>query len=200
MNIMCMACDPTISLPEKQYGKHMQDRHGGLSQSEAMQQQKNIPKQQTPIALDKAAPPTDDFMEVAKMLDKPKEVPPVSVTAPKAPARTESFRQEERKPLILKYRWEGNCEKCNVPVRTVVVKAKGQTVAVALCLDDGEVEQREVADLEDDDFWNLVPSKTSPLVPEELALAKESFKPKRKEKKDAKQNVTKTNKAIQPGI
>lgn len=153
--VTCMVC--MASIKDSAFPQHMQSIHGGMTQAEAIQVEKNIPKQQLPVVLDKDTPPSDEFMEIAKMLDKPKEVPPVSVTASKAPVRTENVRQEEPKPLELKYQWIGNCPTCNTPVKTITLKAKGQTVCVAYCLTHQELQQREVADLEEKTAKHKIP-------------------------------------------
>lgn len=144
--VQCMICDKTIK--EDQFPRHMQMAHGTLSQSEAMAQAGNVSQQApaAPVPLDKEAPPSSDFMEVAKMLDSAPTPPPAVTKEMRVSANTP--QQVEVKPLVLKYKWEGSCKDCVTPVRTVVVKAKGQTVAVALCLTHGELEQREVDDLE----------------------------------------------------
>lgn len=142
--IMCMLCEKSVK--EDQFVRHMETAHGALSQSEAMAREGNIPKQQAPVVLDKEAAPTSDFMEVAQMLDAAPT--PVKPPAPK-PSVIANIKPVSAPPLVLKYRWEGDCKECSTPIRTVVVKAKGQTVAVALCLTHGEMEQREVANLEE---------------------------------------------------
>lgn len=149
--IICMVC--SASIKDTQFVTHMNSVHGGLSQSEAMQAEKNIPKPQAPIVLDKEAPPSDEFMEVAKMLDeKPKEAPPVPSTAPKASARSVLAVQEERKPLpiTLEYNYTGECPKCFISLKTVIVHTAGKCFAVAICMNHGQLKEREVVDLEED--------------------------------------------------
>lgn len=145
--IMCLICNASIK--DSQFPIHMQSVHGGLSQSEAIVAEKNIPTQQSPIILDKDAPPSDDFMEVAQMLDKPKEAPPVPKPVETTPARNVSLVQEEPKPIKLEYRYSGQCKDCRIGVETLVVKVKGQTVAVAFCTRHGQLAEREVADLKE---------------------------------------------------
>lgn len=143
--VMCMICSKSVK--EDQFVRHMETAHGTASQSEAMAREGNIPKQ-APVVLDKEAAPSSDFMEVAAMLDA---TPPV-------PEKVKQVVQETQRPapvaepkrLVLRYKWEGECKECSTQIRTVVVKAKGQTVVVALCLMHGEIQQREVADLEQD--------------------------------------------------
>ena len=160
--IQCMVCNASVK--ENLFPQHMASVHAGLSQSEAMAQEKNIPVQQSPIVLDKEAPPSQEFMEVAKMLDeksKPSPTPPVVQSSQKNEVEHVSEWQEELKPIKLEYRYSGQCEKCRVPVETLVVTVKGQTVAVAFCIKHGQLAEREVADLEEEtvDSWNTYEEK-----------------------------------------
>lgn len=153
--IICMVC--SASIKEDRFPQHMASVHGGLSQSEAMAQQKNIPTQQAPIVLDKEAPPSPDFMEVAKMLDeKPKpSLPPPAVSKEVGTSTSASVsQQEELKPIKLEYRYSGSCKECRIPVETLVVKVKNQAVAVAFCTKHGQLTEREVVDLNDTILFN----------------------------------------------
>lgn len=146
--IMCMICSRSVR--EDQFPQHMISVHGTTSQSEAMGNQAQIPPKQAPIVLNKETPPSDEFLQMANDIDKKQEQPktpnPPVVTAHPSVELTSGGPKSE--PIVLKYKYEGNCNTCNVPIRTIVVKAKGQTVAVALCLTHGEVQQREVPSLE----------------------------------------------------
>lgn len=148
--IECFACG--IKFKEAQYIKHMELVHSGMNQTDAMQAKKNIPpKQQSPIVLDKDTPPSDSFMEVAQMLDKPKNVPPVNIPVSSTPARNDFGVQEERKPLpiTLEYNYTGECPKCFISLKTVIVHTAGKCFAVAICMNHGQLKEREVADLEE---------------------------------------------------
>jgi hypothetical protein len=155
MDIMieCFACG--IKFKEPQYIKHMEMVHNGMNQTDAMRAKKDIPqeKPQTPVVLDKDAPPSDSFMEVAAMLDKPKE-PPVATSPVREGhkvAEMPQSQQEVKKPkeIKLEYKYSGECKDCLMPVETLVVKVKGQTVTVAFCSKHGQLKEREVADLEE---------------------------------------------------
>lgn len=154
--VMCLICNKSVK--DSMFPQHMQFVHSGMTQSEAIATEKNMPNPQIPIVLDKDAPPSDDFMEVAKMLDKPKDVPPVPSPVKKTPARSVPSAQEERKPkeIKLEYKYSGECADCLIPVETLVVKVKGQTVTVAFCTKHGQLKEREVADLEEKPF--LIPT------------------------------------------
>ena len=159
--ISCFACDPaTMHKGDAAYLAHMQSAHGGMTPGQAMNQQKaidqNIPKE---IPLVKDAPPSKEFMEIAQMMDQPQQS-----TTPSRPAagtllqmqkspppvvqeiRAEESKslQEEYKPITLKYKYEGNCKICNVPVRTIMVKVGNRLFATAYCLMHEELIQIEV--------------------------------------------------------
>lgn len=167
MPVICMIDGITLK-SDALYLKHMQENHGTQSPDQAMMQEKakeqNLPKQQ-PVILDPNAPPSPEFMEVAQMMDqttKPLQereestssfpsssVNPVGVNPRPLIIRPNLVTKEGPRPLILKYRYEGDCDKCLSPIRTVIIKAKGQTVAVAFCLEHGELQQKEVQALEE---------------------------------------------------
>lgn len=150
--VQCMVCGKSVK--DSMFPQHMQGVHGGMSQSEAMMAEKNIPNPQIPIVLDKDAPPSDDFMEVAAMLDKPKETP--SEELKKKLVNPFIPKVEEKDPITLKYKYEGTCPKCNTPIKTVVIKPGSKWFAVAFCLDHEEITQQEV----------------TPLIKEELVMEK----------------------------
>lgn len=141
--VMCLICNKSVK--DSMFPQHMQSVHGGMTQSEAIMAEKNIPQQpQSPIVLSKETPPSADFMEVAEMLDKPKLQAPPPVPN-RAADSIVNEKVEEKKPLILKYRWEGNCEKCNSPIRTIMTQVEGRLFATAYCLTHEDLEQIEVA-------------------------------------------------------
>jgi hypothetical protein len=153
MKIQCFACEPIVDLQEEEYIPHMQDVHGTISSGEAMNmanaKKQNLPKQ-APVILDKDTPPPPEFLEMAKMMDqKTKPTLPPAANIEVNTSTREQPRQEEKQPLVLKYQWTGTCPTCNTPVKTITLKAKGQTVCVAYCLTHNEITQREVADLEE---------------------------------------------------
>lgn len=143
--VTCMVCGRSVK--DSLFPQHMQTFHSGMTQAEAIAAEKNIPLQpQAPITLDKDTPPSPDFMEVAAMLDKPKSQPPPAERQ-EAKASALPFPQEEKQPIILKYKYEGNCPKCNTPIKTVVIKPGGKWFAVAFCLTHEEITQQEVTPL-----------------------------------------------------
>lgn len=147
--VQCMVCGKSVK--DSMFPQHMQSVHGGMSQSEAIIAEKNIPNPQIPIVLDKDAPPSDDFMEVAAMLDKPKETSSEELKKKLVNPFTPKVERERKpKEIKLEYKYSGECQECLVPVETLVVKVKGQTVTVAFCTKHGQLKEREVADLEKD--------------------------------------------------
>lgn len=67
------------------------------------------------------------------------ETKPVEVPKPVKP---------ERKPVKLKYMWEGNCPKCGKHVDTLEIDVSGKHFCLAYCTADKEtLETREVASL-----------------------------------------------------
>jgi hypothetical protein len=147
--VQCMVCNKSVK--DSMFPQHMQSVHGGMTQAEAIAAENNIPLQpQTPIILDKESPPSKEFMEVAEMLDKPK-LPPVvnSKTEDQSVRAAQQLQREEIKPIKLEYKYSGQCKDCLITVDTLVVKVKGQTVAVAFCSNHGQLAEREVADLEE---------------------------------------------------
>lgn len=153
--VMCMVCGKSIK--DSMFPQHMQSVHGGMSQNEAINAEKNIPVPQSPIVLDKDAPPSPEFMEMAKMLDgkpEPKKDPPVAHSSVGASTDEQSgtrpqLREDTIKPIKLEYRYSGQCKDCKNNVETLIVKVKGQTVAVAFCTRHGQLAEREVVNLED---------------------------------------------------
>lgn len=151
--IQCFVCEPSLTLKGDQaYLSHMQSVHADFTSIQGMQQKQiidqNIPKE---IPLNKDALPSPEFMEVAKMIDKPIESQPNPILSSK-PATTPlvilADVQGEKKPITLKYRYEGNCSVCNTPVRTIMAKANGKTIAIAYCLTHEQIEEKEVFPLD----------------------------------------------------
>lgn len=159
IGIECLVCN--IKFTEQQYIKHMETAHNNMTQGEALGMEKakeqNIPKDVPVVPLDKNAPPSAEFEEIAKMMDqKPKTnhvVPNQSpISVPSAQIK------KEPKPIELKYRYEGDCERCNTPVRTIMVEVNARLFAIAYCLIHEEVKQTEVRPI-------LNSMKASPLTP-----------------------------------
>lgn len=153
MKIICMVCPPgSPEIPEAKYQQHMASVHGG-SQAVAKAIEQNTPK-----IINRDDPPPPDFMEIAKMMDSKPSQPetPVAKPEPTVVSGKQQQGEQEIKPLQLKYKWDGNCPTCNSPVRTIVLKANGKTIAVAYCLTHEEVEQREVYPLDSDNFVDNV--------------------------------------------
>lgn len=155
--ISCFVCDPPLMVKGDQaYLSHMQTIHGGMTAGQAIEQKKvieqNVPKE---IPLNKDTPPSQEFMEIAKMMDQPRQnLAPVIKPAMDSPVLTNA---RDKKPVLLKYRYEGNCEICNTPVRTIMVEINAHLFAVAYCLTHEEVKQIEVHPIYD--------MKVSPLTP-----------------------------------
>ena|ERR1035437_9006936 len=56
-----------------------------------------------------------------------------------------------QKPIKLKYSWEGTCEKCISPVRTIMTEANGLLFSSAYCLScDETLRQLEVTPIKED--------------------------------------------------
>jgi hypothetical protein len=144
MTILCVICSENV--PEEKYPEHMQMVHGGKSQLESIQQQKeiadNLPKL---IPLNKDAPIPLEMQQVIQEMEKP--VPKVEATPVQAPVVPQNAPKEQ-KPLELHYVWQGNCPQCNNAVRTVITKVDGRWFATAYCLDHKEVDQQEVTPLD----------------------------------------------------
>ena len=68
--ITCVICGEEVS--EEKYPDHMAKVHSGMSQLDALKQQKeieqNIPKP-LEVPLDKETPPPPEFEELAKLID-----------------------------------------------------------------------------------------------------------------------------------
>lgn len=183
--VTCMVCGRSVK--DSLFPMHMQNIHSGMTQAEAIAVEKNIPNQQAPIVLDKEAPPTESFMEVAKMLDKkpePKKDPPVSSIVADTPMVK---LEQEVKPIKLEYKYSGQCKDCRGEVATLVVKVKGQTVAVAFCNSHGQLAEQEVDDL-DKKYKSPIPAAFIPSIWENETTKDLENRLKRKEvKKHAKQ-------------
>src|SRR5882724_3834278 len=158
MNVpyLCIICGETIK-GDMVYINHMETVHGNSSPDKALATQKSIASNVPKIVLDKNAPPPPEFAEIAAMMDNPLPstpvpppiVPPV-VTAEATVPSGHTGQQEGKNKIVLKYRYEGNCPTCNEPVRTIMLKANGKTIAIAYCLSHEEIEQREVHPIEEE--------------------------------------------------
>lgn len=107
---------------------------------------KNVPKtQDLPPGIKPDDLPTPEFMEtmaeIAKEQDKPAVEAPVKPEVPPTPA-------PEIKPLLLTYKYEGNCNICNTPINTIMVEVKGALVAVAYCISHKQLKTIEVQPIE----------------------------------------------------
>lgn len=148
-----MVCDKTLK-GDAAYIEHMQKAHGTNSPDQAMGITKlkadNLPKDVPVVVVDKDAPPSAEFMEMAKLMDVPVPDAAPSVQPPKTTGVVSEGSSPapvvpSSKPLVLKYRFEGNCGICNSPVRTIMLKANGKLIATAYCLTHEELVQLEVA-------------------------------------------------------
>lgn len=144
--IMCLICNQTLK-GDAAYMNHMETFHGTTSPDQAMGVQRsknaNIPKDAPAVVLSKDAPPPDEFMEIAKMMDSPAPAtPPVTST----PAGTVSTFSPPaggpKKELTLKYKYEGNCDIHNVPIETIVIEMDRIWIANAYCLMCHEVKKQ----------------------------------------------------------
>lgn len=160
--ITCVICGEEVS--EEKYPDHMSKVHSGMSQLDALKQQKeieqNIPKP-LEVPLDKEAPPPPEFEEIAKLIDNPpKKEEPVTPTVPIV------VKPSEPTPLELKYVWIGKCPTCNTDVRTIktriVTNANNRWFITAYCLTHGELEQQEVTPLDEKRF-TVIPKDTIPV-------------------------------------
>ena len=54
-----------------------------------------------------------------------------------------------KEPIVLQYKYNGTCGKCNQPVRTLILEigSPKETHAVAICDEHGQLEERKVAKL-----------------------------------------------------
>lgn len=132
--ILCILCSETLK-GDNAYLAHMQTVHSATQQAK----EKNLPKDIPAVVLDKDAPPSDEFMEIAKMMDKPTPPPNPVQLKPVPPA---PVIQQQTKPIILKYKYEGTCEKDNTPIKTIMVEVAGQLVANGYCMNCDEVKKQ----------------------------------------------------------
>lgn len=148
--ISCFACEPiTMHKGDAAYLAHMQSVHGGMTQAQVLQQQKEIEKNiPRAIPLDKNDPPPKEFMELVKMMDQPQKIVshPIKVEAKVSnPVRQEEKKVKDKKPLHLTYKWEGQCSQCENTVKTLVI----HNFAIAYCLScDEEIKQQEIHPLD----------------------------------------------------
>lgn len=153
--ITCMVCSMVLK-GDQAYLSHMQSAHGTSSPDKAMGVQKakeqNLPKDIPVVVTGKDVPPSAEFMEMAKMMDQPSTVvPPVTVEPVKLVAQP--VITQEKKPIVLKYKYEGACPECDTPIRTIIAKTLGKTIAIAYCLDHEQVKEREVHSLDEEDIF-----------------------------------------------
>jgi hypothetical protein len=155
--VQCFICNITCK-GDDAYIVHMQTVHETSSPDQAMRKQKaidaNIPKDVPVVMLDKEAPPSQEFAEIAAMLDTPHPEGPRPVQKPSPPVQEEAkvsrpIPQEERKSIRLKYKYEGNCGICNAPIRTIMVQVDNRLFATAYCLTHEELLQIEVHPIKD---------------------------------------------------
>lgn len=134
MDIQCIACTPpTKWANEAEYQDHLISFHGTASTDEAVKleraKRKNTPVE-LPPGIPPSAAPTPEFVQTMNEIEKasiPNVPLPVGPTLPPQP-------KPEQKPLILKYKFDGNCPKCNNPVRTIVNDFEGKLIANAYCM------------------------------------------------------------------
>lgn len=133
MDIICPACSPPTNwATDKEYTDHLVSFHGTTSPDEAIKleriKKKNSPVQLPPGIPDTAAP-TPEFTQTMQEIERAKasQVTPSPTPAPQ-PLKVEP------KPLILKYKFDGVCPKCNNPVRTIVNEFEGKLIANAYCM------------------------------------------------------------------
>lgn len=166
--ILCTICDQTLK-GDQAYLQHMQSEHGTTSTSKALAKDKAI-KQNVPrsVPIGKDIPPTDEFMEVAKQIDlKPPIVRSEVSTSP--PVHSSGTQQQEVKPLELKYKWEGDCPKCNGEITTLEVPIEDNLIAIAYCIRDRkQVEYKKVIPLNKYD----IAKKTNTLEQREKGFTK----------------------------
>ena len=103
----------------------------------------------------KEALPTPEFLEMVQRIETPLKVTKPSTTddsdvimvdtpagpvplprakvdgAPPFPPKPEEVKQTE--PIVLEYRFSGDCRKHNIPVSTITFDYKGETVCSAYC-------------------------------------------------------------------
>lgn len=156
--ILCMICNQTIK-GDQAFLQHMQNMHGTNSPDQAMATTKaieqNIPKDIPAIPLDKDAPPSPEFEEMARMMDSPQPPAPTPpVEKREAPAFPLPPQQEAKKPIILKYRYEGVCPNCNTSVRTIMLRVNNRLFATAYCLTHEEIKQIEVHPIEEPSYYS----------------------------------------------
>lgn len=160
--VTCMIDGLTFKGDEA-YLRHMEQAHGSSSPDQAMgvakAKERNLPKDAPAVVLDKDAPPPDDFMEIAKMMDQPQQAPPPTPPAPQPVEKVVApvITKATPRPLVLKYRFEGDCPTCNAPIRTIMVNANEKTFAMAYCLTHETVEQREVYPLDERPMTMMLP-------------------------------------------
>lgn len=138
MKTICPACDPPTNWEsEEEYKDHLVTFHGTNSADEAMKlarlKKENLPVE-LPPGIPPEAAPTPEFAQMMNMVEKGKQVSQVT-PPPSAPIPPKI----EIKPLVLKYKFEGDCPDCKNPIRTIVSDFEGKLVANAYCLNCDEV-------------------------------------------------------------
>lgn len=159
--ITCMVCSMVLK-GDQAYLSHMQSAHGTSSPDKAMGVQKakeqNLPKDIPVVVTGKDVPPSAEFMEMANLMDK-QQVDKSNTTVPVKMGQIVEYEEknpiilQEKKPIILKYKYEGNCPECDTPIRTIIAKTLGKTIAIAYCLDHEQVKEREVHSLDEEDIF-----------------------------------------------
>jgi hypothetical protein len=176
--ILCMVCSQTLK-GDAAYAEHMTIHGGSVATGKAIEQ--NIPK----IPVGKDIPPSQDFMELAAMMDT--QPAPTTIAPPDAkPSSAMNGKQlQEESKLELRYQWVGNCKLCHTPVRTIMVKIGNEMAVVALCLTHNEVEQR------------IVPSLDPPTENKEVKTSVSAKQPEGTEK-EVNSNGTEDRPLVQP--
>lgn len=173
MKIQCMACTPPTNWDtEEEYKDHLVSFHGTTSADEAMKLER-AKKQNTPVDLPPGilvtAAPTPEFTKTMQEIERAKAS---QQTPPPTPASNLPPKVEP-KPLVLKYRFDGNCPKCNNPVRTIVNKFDNKLIANAYCMFcDETIQQIPVEPIANDMIQTL------------LGIEKEQKEEKKKEVKN----------------
>lgn len=160
--IICVVCGNEFS--EMEYPTHMQKAHPS-GQAGSIAAQRNIPKQapvDLPPGVSAADLPDPDFLATIAEMEKEAAKPqkPVLPQPTKSQGIVDNSPPRpvtEKKPIELKYKYEGDCPQCGNPVRTIMLEVNKRLFAVAYCLTHEEIKQIEVHYIYDMAYSPLTP-------------------------------------------
>lgn len=149
--ITCLACN--LSLPEKDYMKHMETVHGGARQQDAISQKKaieqNTPVDNLPAGVKPEDLPDQSFLETLAEMQKAEQEARKPQPEPQKPVvehPVASQTPSTPKVLTLRYKYEGKHD-CGNEVKTIMIATGLLPVwhAIAYCINcDKNVNQLTV--------------------------------------------------------